>query len=73
MTSAVEPGCAFRMRLTTVPADPYPAGAVVSRAPKIWMLGHARFSRGAAMVDPMRMKGIAAIADFMMSERIDIR
>jgi hypothetical protein len=56
-----------------VPADPYPAGAVVSRAPKIWMLGHARFSRGAAMVDPMRMKGIAAIADFMMSERIDIR
>jgi hypothetical protein len=34
------------------------------------MLGHARFSRGAAMaVEPTRMKGMAAIADFMVYER----
>jgi hypothetical protein len=35
------------------------------------MLGHARFSRGAAMVEPIRMKGIAAIAVFMMFEKIE--
>jgi hypothetical protein len=34
------------------------------------MLGHARFSRGAAMAEPMRMNGTATIADFMMFERI---
>jgi hypothetical protein len=37
------------------------------------MLGHARFSRGAAMAEPMRMKGTATIADFMMFEEIEAR
>src|SRR4051794_27526105 len=48
MASAVEPEYAPRMRLTTVPAVPYPAGAVVSRAPKMWVEGHWRLARTAA-------------------------
>lgn len=48
MASAVEPGYACRIRLTTVPAVPYPAGAVVSRAPKMWIWGHWRLARMAA-------------------------
>jgi hypothetical protein len=39
MASDVAPGCACVIKLTTTPAVPIPAGAVVSRAPKTWIEG----------------------------------
>lgn len=40
------PECAPVIKFTTVPAEPKPAGAVVSRAPKMWMGAHDEFWRG---------------------------
>jgi hypothetical protein len=35
------------IKFTTVPAEPKPTGAVVSRAPKMWIGGQDEFCRGA--------------------------
>lgn len=39
MASEVDPGYAFKIAFTKVLEEPYPAGAVVSRAPKTCMFG----------------------------------
>lgn len=48
MASLVDPGYAFNTRLTTTLEVPYPAGAVVSRAPKTWTFGQLWRSSNAA-------------------------
>ena len=57
--------------MTTVEEEPYPGGAVVSRAPKTWMAGQvARLLRGEAKVLPARAS-IAAVSFILRWVELD--
>lgn len=77
IASAVEPGYALRTRFTTVDELPYPAGAVVSLAPKTWTLGQldCRSSNAANGDAPQwaRRRVTAAAKTLCMVKDVDMK
>lgn len=62
MASEVAPECLAIIMFTNVPADPNPAEAVVSRAPKMWMSGHESPFASRALDRSMR----SLVVDFIV-------
>lgn len=59
LASAVAADCASEIGFTTTSKEPYPAGAIVSRAPKTWIFGQLWLdssSKGDDRSSPMRRR-----------------